>query len=59
MGKTLPCKFGAKCTKSGCTFLHVGGKKTDFGPCSYSRKCLRVNCKFNHPDGREIDENLT
>ncbi|KAJ1306178.1 hypothetical protein OPQ81_010887 [Rhizoctonia solani] len=47
----IPCKFGAACTRPGCTFVHPqkSGK-----PCRFGINCTRVDCTFDHPPGRVL-----
>ncbi|GAA96905.1 uncharacterized protein L969DRAFT_90320 [Mixia osmundae IAM 14324] len=48
-----PCKFGAKCTRPGCYFVHpwdhAGAQQTT---CRFGADCTRADCKFAHPPGR-------
>ncbi|CAE7202225.1 unnamed protein product, partial [Rhizoctonia solani] len=47
----IPCKFGAGCTRPGCTFVHPqkSGK-----PCRFGINCTRADCTFDHPPGRVL-----
>lgn len=47
----IPCKFGAGCTRPGCTFVHPqkSGK-----PCRFGTGCTRADCSFDHPPGRVL-----
>ena len=44
------CRFGATCTKVGCSFLHPHPSAL----CRYGTGCTRANCHFQHPEGRVL-----
>ncbi|KIY69480.1 hypothetical protein CYLTODRAFT_442633 [Cylindrobasidium torrendii FP15055 ss-10] len=57
-GGVVPCRFGAKCTRPGCTFGHPGGPKGGAGkggqPCRFGAACTKATCTFQHPEGRAV-----
>lgn len=54
----VPCRFGAACTRPGCSFAHPSrpgqaGQSTHFvQPCRFGAGCTRATCPFQHPEGR-------
>jgi len=56
-----PCRFGAACTRPGCTFSHP---TRSAGPpsqnahftqqCRFGASCTRAACAFQHPAGRVL-----
>ena len=45
-GVARSCKFGTKCVRFGCTFVHPHGRAND---CRKGAACSRAGCKFLHP----------
>lgn len=50
-----PCKFGAKCTKPTCPYVHTnnGGTSVNQSPsiemCRFGERCNNAACKYTHP----------
>lgn len=53
---TVPCKFGANCTRHGCPYSHpnasFGASAKSNIPCKFGVHCTRAECGFSHPPGR-------
>lgn len=50
----VPCRFGAACTRLGCTFSHPP-RQTHFATqCRFGAGCTRAQCPFQHPEGRVL-----
>merc|ERR1719247_2285677 len=59
MAMATPCRFGAKCTRPGCFFVHPPGFKVPTKgegkggkagtPCRNGADCKRPDCYFAHP----------
>jgi hypothetical protein len=53
--KTMPCKYGKKCTNINCNYAH-SEKELRIIPCNYGISCNRygdnieIPCQFIHPD---------
>lgn len=45
---TVACKFGANCTRPGCTFAHPPKPRSTI-PCKFGVNCTRPDCMFTHP----------
>ncbi|KAF7293446.1 hypothetical protein MIND_01122100 [Mycena indigotica] len=56
----VPCRFGAACTRTGCTFTHPPNHPSNASnphfaqPCHFGAACTRANCLFKHPEGRVL-----
>ncbi|KAF8911484.1 hypothetical protein CPB84DRAFT_1812332 [Gymnopilus junonius] len=50
----VPCRFGAACTRPGCTFSHPTRQTQYATPCKFGAACTRVQCAFQHPEGRVL-----
>ncbi|KAF8870870.1 hypothetical protein CPB85DRAFT_1430861 [Mucidula mucida] len=54
----VPCRFGAACTRAGCTFSHPPRPSAHSAPraqsCRYGAGCTRASCQFQHPEGRVL-----
>ncbi|KAF7297998.1 hypothetical protein HMN09_01020700 [Mycena chlorophos] len=56
----VPCRFGAACTRPGCTFSHPPGHPSNAAnpqfaqPCHFGAACTRANCAYQHPEGRVL-----
>ncbi|KAL1941474.1 hypothetical protein VTO73DRAFT_7291 [Trametes versicolor] len=54
----VPCRFGAGCTRAGCTFSHPPRQQQTGGhfaqPCRFGAACTRASCPFQHPEGRVL-----
>ncbi|KAH7102267.1 hypothetical protein BKA62DRAFT_829609 [Auriculariales sp. MPI-PUGE-AT-0066] len=60
----VPCKFGANCTRAGCTFSHPPRPRGGGGhhapaqqnptPCKFGSGCTRAECPFQHPSDRVL-----
>lgn len=53
---TVPCRYGAACTRPNCTFAHPTRPSTNSSttPCRFGAACTRANCPFQHPEGRVL-----
>lgn len=51
---TIPCRFGAACTRPGCTFSHPARATHSAAACRFGAGCTRGNCTFQHPEGRVL-----
>ncbi|KAH8828390.1 hypothetical protein DL96DRAFT_1709682 [Flagelloscypha sp. PMI_526] len=51
---SVPCRFGAACTRQGCTFSHPAKVATPTQPCRYGAGCTKATCQFQHPEGRVL-----
>ena len=51
-----PCRFGATCTRSNCTFNHPPRPSHNHfaQQCRFGAGCTRVQCPFQHPEGRVL-----
>lgn len=50
----VPCRFGAACTRPGCTFSHPHRQTQSTTPCRFGTACTRAQCPFQHPEGRVL-----
>ncbi|CAA7260528.1 unnamed protein product [Cyclocybe aegerita] len=50
----VPCRFGAACTRPGCTFSHPPRQSQFATPCRFGTACTRAQCAFQHPEGRVL-----
>jgi len=52
----VPCRFGASCTRPGCTFSHPPRQtQNQFATqCRFGTACTRAQCAFQHPEGRVL-----
>ncbi|KDR75697.1 hypothetical protein GALMADRAFT_121885 [Galerina marginata CBS 339.88] len=52
----VTCRFGAACTRPGCTYSHPPRQtQTQFGTaCRFGAACTRAQCAFQHPEGRVL-----
>ncbi|KAI0687425.1 hypothetical protein BC835DRAFT_1522783 [Cytidiella melzeri] len=48
----VPCRFGASCTRPGCSFLHPARQNST--PCRFGAACTKATCPFQHPEGRGV-----
>lgn len=48
----VTCRFGAACTRPGCTFLHPARQSST--PCRFGAACTKATCPFQHPEGRGV-----
>ncbi|TFK44894.1 hypothetical protein BDQ12DRAFT_730902 [Crucibulum laeve] len=53
-GSQVPCRFGASCTRPGCTFAHPHRPTQSTQQCRFGTACTRSNCSFQHPEGRVL-----
>lgn len=51
---TIPCRFGAACTRPGCNFSHPARATHSAVACRFGAGCTRANCTFQHPEGRVL-----
>ncbi|KAJ7188654.1 hypothetical protein C8R46DRAFT_934663 [Mycena filopes] len=58
---SVPCRFGAACTRAGCTFTHPPSHPSNAASnphfaqqCHFGAACTRANCHFQHPEGRVL-----
>ncbi|KAI0653506.1 hypothetical protein C8Q70DRAFT_937612 [Cubamyces menziesii] len=53
---TVPCRYGAACTRPGCTFSHPARQAAGHfaQPCRFGAACTRATCQFQHPEGRVL-----
>ncbi|KAH7883204.1 hypothetical protein F5I97DRAFT_204059 [Phlebopus sp. FC_14] len=53
---TIPCRFGAACTRPGCTYSHPPRPSTNHfaQQCRFGASCTRATCPFQHPEGRVL-----
>ncbi|KAF9012508.1 hypothetical protein BDQ17DRAFT_1344035 [Cyathus striatus] len=52
---SIPCRFGAACTRPGCTFSHPPRHNQQSAtPCRFGAACTRATCQFQHPEGRVL-----
>jgi len=51
---SIPCRFGAACTRPGCTYSHPPRSTQSAVPCRFGGVCTRAQCPFQHPDGRVL-----
>ena len=55
---SIPCRFGAACTRPGCSFMHPprsSGNSSQFvQQCRFGAGCTRTTCPFQHPEGRVL-----
>lgn len=49
---SVPCRFGAACTRANCAFTHPPHPQQN--PCRFGSACTRANCPFQHPEGRVL-----
>ncbi|KAF8162360.1 hypothetical protein BJ912DRAFT_914995 [Pholiota molesta] len=50
----VPCRFGAACTRPGCTFSHPQRPSHFATQCRFGASCTRAQCPFQHPEGRVL-----
>ncbi|KAF9485995.1 hypothetical protein BDN70DRAFT_988327 [Pholiota conissans] len=50
----VPCRFGAACTRPGCTFSHPQRPSHFATQCRFGAGCTRAQCPFQHPEGRVL-----
>ncbi|KAI0359628.1 hypothetical protein OH77DRAFT_1472978 [Trametes cingulata] len=53
----VPCRYGASCTRPGCTFAHPARQPASghfAQPCRFGAGCTRATCPFQHPEGRVL-----
>ncbi|KAI0753101.1 hypothetical protein C8Q80DRAFT_1150088 [Daedaleopsis nitida] len=51
----VPCRYGAGCTRPGCSFSHPRPTATHNAvPCKFGAACTRATCTFQHPEGRVL-----
>ncbi|KAG6857195.1 hypothetical protein H0H87_008260 [Tephrocybe sp. NHM501043] len=50
----VPCRFGAACTRPGCSFSHPTRPGTNTTQCRFGATCTRAACTFAHPEGRVL-----
>ncbi|KAI0090742.1 hypothetical protein BDY19DRAFT_886920 [Irpex rosettiformis] len=48
----VPCRFGAACTRPGCSFMHP--PRPSSTPCRFGASCTKATCQFQHPEGRGV-----
>lgn len=54
---TIACRFGAACTRPGCTYSHPPrpSQGNHFAQqCRFGAGCTRATCPFQHPEGRVL-----
>lgn len=54
---TVACRFGAACTRPGCTYSHPPrpSQANHFAQqCRFGAGCTRATCPFQHPEGRVL-----
>jgi len=54
---TIACRFGAACTRPGCTYSHPPrpSQANHFAQqCRFGAGCTRATCPFQHPEGRVL-----
>ncbi|KAF7428732.1 hypothetical protein PC9H_007963 [Pleurotus ostreatus] len=49
---TVPCRFGASCTRPNCSFSHP--PRHSAVQCRFGSGCTRAACPYQHPDGRVL-----
>ncbi|KAJ4483495.1 hypothetical protein J3R30DRAFT_3448938 [Lentinula aciculospora] len=49
---SVPCRFGAACTRPNCSFAHPQRQNT--AQCKFGAACTRTTCQFQHPPGRVL-----
>ncbi|RDX49293.1 hypothetical protein OH76DRAFT_1556498 [Lentinus brumalis] len=50
----VPCRYGAACTRPGCSFSHPRPASNNNVPCKFGAGCTRATCQFQHPAGRVL-----
>ncbi|KAG6920193.1 hypothetical protein DXG01_004962 [Tephrocybe rancida] len=50
----VPCRFGAACTRPGCSFSHPTRPSNNTTQCRFGATCTRAGCSFVHPEGRVL-----
>ena len=51
----VPCRYGASCTRPGCSFTHPRpSNHATSVPCKFGTACTRSTCTFQHPEGRVL-----
>lgn len=57
----VPCRFGAACTRPGCSFMHPARSSSNSSQnnhfaqqCRFGAGCTRASCSFQHPEGRVL-----
>ncbi|KAI0645234.1 hypothetical protein C8Q79DRAFT_911627 [Trametes meyenii] len=53
----VPCRYGAACTRPGCTYSHPARQPASghfAQPCRFGAACTRATCPFQHPEGRVL-----
>ncbi|KAF9469980.1 hypothetical protein BDZ94DRAFT_1207039 [Collybia nuda] len=57
----VSCRFGAACTRPGCSFghpprpSHASNQNAHFAQqCRFGASCTRATCLFQHPEGRVL-----
>ncbi|KAG6864497.1 hypothetical protein C0991_009091 [Blastosporella zonata] len=50
----VSCRFGAACTRPGCSFSHPTRPGANTTQCRFGAACTRAGCPFVHPEGRVL-----
>ncbi|RPD71878.1 hypothetical protein L226DRAFT_525021 [Lentinus tigrinus ALCF2SS1-7] len=50
----VQCRYGAACTRPGCSFAHPRPASTHNIPCKFGAACTRATCQYQHPEGRVL-----
>ncbi|PFH52125.1 hypothetical protein AMATHDRAFT_74420 [Amanita thiersii Skay4041] len=51
---SIPCRFGAACTRLNCAFAHPPRNMHYTQPCKFGAACTRATCPYQHPEGRTL-----
>ncbi|CDO78234.1 hypothetical protein BN946_scf184608.g4 [Trametes cinnabarina] len=52
---TVPCRYGAACTRPNCTFSHPTRQAANHAQaCRFGAACTRATCPFQHPESRVL-----